>query len=521
MINLFDNPEYYLDYINKISIPEFKRKKITGKSILVVWLTKFCTAKCQHCFSRSNMLKNDKIQEKFQLSARGIRKMLDFIMRANVSYLLVSGGGEPMINPDVVYQIVRMARANRIVIVTNGVWGKEINAAKRILEELYINYKKRNDKTEVVIRLSVDRYHLKNISIEGIVNIIRIFQLSYSAEKRFVLMLHTLCGDNTVNKITEFFPDSHFKISDTMNVSDNEEVVKIMPQNGVLNIGHYYVKVGIARLFYPDLLVDLGGNSSDFKKAIEVFDIDMAKSEFGNPSIVKNLTGEDGLDFWLDYNGNITTWGNQLEDNLYNIYTDTYEMVVNGTMSNLFSYNYLDKGFYYREKVIMHVNEKAVMRAKAVNLRNYANLILLSEYKTKLFLGVFILKEYIKEGKIEKEQVKKLPNELYDVLKWSNERIENLYNHSSYDIVAQYLQKKDKLKKIDWDILFTLLSKKQFDFSENNLAVAIQWYNKQFGANISDIEGFYNIREDSQEEFYDNIIQNLFPMKKNVVFELL
>lgn len=514
MKNIFDEPDTYINVINKISVPEKERKQFTGKSIAVVWLTKFCQANCRHCFNRSNMLRNSNIDELFQLSERGINKLLTFVEKARVSYILLSGGGEPMRNPNMVNRIVRFAKAERIVIVTNGSWAAKRDDAERCIRELYNSYKEREQNAEVVLRLSTDEYHLASIGQQAYLNIINIFREQYSSEDSFTLMLHILQDDRTVIQLAECLGGS-FTVSEKSNISDNNIVTKIMPGYGILKLDSYSILVGIARLFYPNLFVDLEDDTGQLEKALSVFDVDMAISELDNPAITKNHDGSFGLDFWIDYNGNITTWGNQLSDDLMNIYVDSCEKILESTQKNIYSYNLLDKGFSYRSNIIGHVNQKAVLRAKAINLRNYTNIYLLFEKRTKLYLGIRILKDYLHERKINDGDIRIWSENLADFVNLKLKEIDNYYQRSSYDIISQYLAAKELLHQSDWDILFALLKKNQFDYSGERLQTAFEWYRIQYGRKIESLDEYADVSE--SHEFYDNAKQKLFPVKEEAL----
>lgn len=514
MKNIFDEPGTYINIINKISVPKEKRKQFTGRSIAVVWLTKFCQANCRHCFNRSNMLRNSRIDELFQLSDAGIEKLLAFVEKARISYLLISGGGEPMRNRKAVNKIVRLARAERIVIITNGSWASKREDAERYIGELWDSCKARETEAQIVLRLSADEYHLESIGQQAYLNIIDIFRKQYCTEKNFTLMLHTLQGDGTVKKLAGSL-DGSFHVSRRYNIPDNDKVLKIMPGYGELKVDSLCIAVGIARLFYPDLFADLEDDTGRLDKALDVFDIDMMKSELDNPSVVKNQDGTYGLDFWIDYNGNVTTWGNQLADNLMNLYVDPCEKILNKTQENIYSYNLLDKGFSYRADLISQVNQKAVLRAKAINLRNYTNIYLLFEKKTKLYLGVRILKDYLQEEKISVEDIRRWSERLADFAALEPEEINAYYEKSSYDILSQYLAEKEQLHRSDWDVLFTMLEKNQFDYDRAHLDTAFEWYRSRYGEELSGLSKYADISV--SHEFYDMAKQRLFPVKEEAL----
>lgn len=62
-------------------------------------------------------------KNEYQFSLSGIRKLIQFINESNCAYLMISGGGEPMFYKEAVYEIIEKAEVEKIVIVTNGIWG--------------------------------------------------------------------------------------------------------------------------------------------------------------------------------------------------------------------------------------------------------------------------------------------------------------------------------------------------------------------------------------------------------------
>ena len=111
MINIFNDPKYYLNYIDNIKVKdeliEEKKDEYSGKTILCAWLTKLCPAKCSKCFFKSNMYKDAEPSEQYELSDEGVERLIKFVNDSNNSYLMLSGGGEPMIRPAQVNKIVR------------------------------------------------------------------------------------------------------------------------------------------------------------------------------------------------------------------------------------------------------------------------------------------------------------------------------------------------------------------------------------------------------------------------------
>lgn len=510
MEKIFDNAKFYLEQIKNIRIKEERRKEIDGKSMITVWLTKLCPANCEHCFSKSNMHQNSELKEKYQFSDYGVKRLIDFINDSNNSYLMMSGGGEPMMHKEAVKTIIEKASTNRIVIVTNGIWAKSYENAEKTIAELYESYKKRKNFATVVLRLSVDKFHVESLGEELITNIIKVFKNKYSDKKGFKLLIHTIRGDDTIERIAKQLSNCEIIFNNEEAISDNKDIVKIMPKQALLRVDNFVVKIGYAKLFFPNLKPNLNVFNEEIESAIKVFDEDMQVSEFGNPSVVKNYDGRYGLDFWIEYNGNVTTWGNQHNDSLYNIYTDDYNTICKGTLNNIISYSFIDKGYYYRENIINEVNPKAVLRSKVMNLRNYTSASLLEEDKTKLYYAIRVIQDYLEEGILEQKEISILPANLLKLINSTVEEINIAYNNSKYDILMQSLE--NNLDKKEWESLFLLIKLGHYDIYPENLERAISEFNDRYFCQLENLDSF----EDTDDYIlYESIKERIAFMKKD------
>ena len=488
MKNIFDRPCYYIEQVKKIRVPEKKRKKFNSKSMLCAWVTKLCPARCDSCFFKSNMYHDGIPDEKYQFSQYGVDRLIKFINDSNNSYLMLSGGGEPMVRKDIVNEIIRRVKSDRIVIVTSAIWAKTYDSAERTIDELYESYMSRNDDLVLVLRLSVDSFHYKPLGFDVINNVIKVFRNKYSKCINFQLRIHTMQNDPTLEMVADKIGNCKIVYSKIESVSDNKEIIKIVPKQAILSFDEGYdIRIGLSKLFFSNLKIDLNEFTEDIQRSLDVFEEDMSASEYGNPSILTNCDGSLGLDFWIDYNGNVTTWGNQQWDSLYNVYVDTYQDLIKGTFDNIISYSFLDKGYYYRERIVRKVNPRAVLRSKAMNLRDYAGAFLMEEDKTKLYYAVRAIKDYLEDGVLSEDDISYLPANLLSTIHCSVEEITALYKVSDFDIISQYFDKKAELKQIDWDILFILIRLGHYEVSDVHLKDAIDYYNTTFYSNINSI----------------------------------
>ncbi len=501
MNNIFDNPKIYIDQINN-NIEINKKLKFNGKSFICVFFTKRCTAGCEFCFFKSNNRKLNDINESYEMSDYGFERFLEFVNESNNGYLLISGGGEPFEKKEYVFKTVELAISDKIVIVSNGLWAKKYEDAKYIIDRLYTSLSNRNVKTDVTLRISIDMFHTKQFGIEAYENIIKIFENDYSEKSNFHLKIHTIMSDDTVYKLAK---KNNYIISKESyyNTSDNNKVFKLIPKKFyIYTKNNYKIEVGVAKLFYPNVIPDL--NNIINEKTIQVFDKDISESETFNPSTVNNINGKKGLDFWINYNGNVTTWQNEQFDNIMNIYNDTYEDVVRKTFNNLLSLSFIENGYYHREKIILDVNNKAVLRSKLSNMRDLSTAMLLHERKTRLYYYIMIIKEYYKNLRINKACLSK---ELIEVIDLEKEKIKELYRMSNYSILDDYIL--DRATELEMNDLYYMLKLGEYDVNDQALKRGINYLNQQFGKNYNSID---DIIISNNIEQIDRIIEKLTRM---------
>ena len=172
--NVFNYPEMYIDSINKqTGLLKTDKKKYMGKSLVLVMFTSVCDVGCPFCCFKALSSANKK-NIKNQFTPEGIDKFIDFANKANVGYLQISGGGEPFLEKEALLKSVEKINADRIVLVTGGLWAYNREKAEKYLEEIDQAIKKRKKEARISIRLSVSQYHsirLKHHPVENLINI--------------------------------------------------------------------------------------------------------------------------------------------------------------------------------------------------------------------------------------------------------------------------------------------------------------------------------------------------------------
>ncbi len=478
----FANPQEYRNLIlSHVRVP-VDRQKYSGKAFICVSFTRFCPVGCNFCFFSSKQANRKKtILDAFD--EYGIQKFINFANEADLGYLLVSGGGEPFIEKDSLLKVVENVKSDKIVLVTSGNWAQSKTGATSYITKIYEAFQRRQQDTSLVVRLSVDEEHARNgLGLEPAYNLIEIFEQNFLEEKNFTLQFHTLFDDKCIE---EFLDKVKYKIvsieEDTLR-SDANTVVKINPAEKtiVFNSG-LRLKIGYAKTFYSNIKVNLNVPGL-VERNLSVFQQDLNESEGNNPSILNNTNGEVGLDFWVNFNGNVTTWGNQLPDNIYNLYEDNYNAVVNNTFADPVSLAYLEKGDNYRSAIVNEVNYRAVVRSKATNIRDYAGALVCEEELTRLYLSIRILQDYVREGRISEQSVKLWPVELQALISCPQVALKDAYKTSKYSIVDQYINR-ESFDINAWQDFLELIDLGHYELNDEQKNKAVKYFNDKIGAN--------------------------------------
>ena len=509
MLNIFDNPSKYIeDIVTKVKIDKGKLKKFKGKTMAFVFFTKFCDVQCSHCFFRSDNEGYELPREQYEFSREGFEKLITFINSSNNGYLSILGGGEPFKKFEYIKETIRRAKTDRIVIVTSGMWAAEYDTCKSMIDEMYEALCQRESPTKVVLRISIDKWHLLKIGVDCMYHIIDVFQNFFADTENFELQLHTLTGDNSIDRVIDHYPGCTKTIGKKY-VSDNEEIFKIGLYRYALQFKDgYKIEVGTAQMFHSNLKVNLKNQNIDIQDLITVFDKDMKYNSYSNPSLVKNKNNEWGLDFLISYNGNIATWGNEQLYSLNNVYTDTYEDIISNIYTNIISYSLLDKGYFYRTEIISEVNPLAVLRSKAIHIRDYAGASILEEKHTILYYAIRVIQDYIKEHVITFDELLCLPKELQDMIHMKKSILKKIYENTSYSIISQYMEKENFDEK-EWRDLFNLIYFGHYAVSREQVQKGIQYYNRHSNTKINRLEEVL----DNSKEHYQRLIERLTFMK--------
>lgn len=142
-------------------------------SSFFIHLSELCPVACEHCMYSSDLQRKS---EKDSLTPEELETAIAFIDSTRSEKLNITGGGEPFLKLHSILRLLATVRAPRIELVTAGYWAKTRLAAERMLARLDAARRSNPHQPELMLRLSLDRYHLTAphpVLIEHYANIVR------------------------------------------------------------------------------------------------------------------------------------------------------------------------------------------------------------------------------------------------------------------------------------------------------------------------------------------------------------
>lgn len=509
MPNPFENPDYYRKLMLKYNLVKYGTQDYKGKSFMCVFFTRFCGVGCPFCFFKSAPARSE-ITVADQFTDEGIDKFVKFCNQANLGYVLISGGGEPLTQKKAVLRTIAEVETNRIVLVTSGNWALNKDAARRYLQEIKLALSSRKQACKVTVRLSVSLGHSIKLGTRPAQNLIELFATEYPDDPYLKFQIHAFENDPMFAKVLALFPEHQtIYFSKDAKASDDEQIIKIIPQKVIvkLNSGYTFI-AGISKVFESDLRPNLHDRDS-LQKGIRVFERDLEESEDNNSAVLYNTNGDKGLDWSLNYNGNICLWQNQVNDNQWNIYEDEYPFILNETFRDPITLSYIEKGCKYREKIVAEASPRSVLRYKSIGLRDYSGTVLFEEEKTRLYYAIRVLQDYYQEGRVVMDQLRLLPDEIRDLITKKSKEMLELYHRAEFTIVDQY--KKLPFDSVMWRDLLELIKLGHYDLTPDQIQGAIQYYNER--TDLKQYESIHDVEKETGEAIQKRLTERLMYMK--------
>ena len=416
--------------------------RFDGKGFICALINSRCPVGCAHCMFGSNM---QEPRNAFNtMTPERVSKLMELVADSHTGYLLVSGGGEGFLEPGLMCQIAEESSADLTWMVTSAFWAKSESRASEVLGELHdahLRGKMRRPDKRVCVRISVDEQHVTRLAADArdplayIVNAIRVFESTYSKEPDFFVQIHSIEGDAALmerlrRRMSATAVSGASPIHEGAKIT--ESAVKFRLPSG------YEFDVTYAKLLLSDTAADLRDRAL-LRKRIEIWEKDALVNQHGKPGCQLNPDGTVGTNMLVIYDGRVACgWQSEMPDVPINVDVDSYEQIIEKSLSDPGVLATVERGVAYRFKIIDEVCPKASLRAKAVNIRDYTSPVLFEEDAVKLYYSIRATQDFIGAGRISDDEIDNWPVQLGELARRSPDDLKTLYHTSGYDIVRQF-----------------------------------------------------------------------------------
>lgn len=367
----------------------------SGKSLIYFHLTKYCHITCKHCICNSEKPNHNKQLNSF--TPKQVNTILDFVTKANTEKLVITGGGEPFLSFENLIEIIGNVNCESIVLITSGYWAKSIDSTKKILAILNQTIKENKNNPSLILRISIDNFHLNHVPLSYCHNIINVFSEKYSDSENYTLMFHTLNNDSTYVKMIE-----DLVVKDKSN--DKQNVLRVTLKNNY--------EFGIE--FAP--LIDMYGLTTINNADKEIANINSKQylKSFKNSKCLngKIITGlhidennEVGFDYLINYDGSVNIWGTTHSDSEQNIFNNTFPEINTNFSGDIITTGILEKGLEYFNSILSEFNKIDLFKAKAsFNTDEYMKIALKNDQNI-IYVAIRMLNDFTIENRINSEQL--------------------------------------------------------------------------------------------------------------------
>lgn len=467
----FSDPQPVRDRIlRQVRIRHEGTEEFSNRPSVYVFPTRFCPVGCTFCYFASPMGKQKTRENAFD--DEGTEKFIAFTQDANPAGIVVSGGGDPFVELDKVVKIVSEARADKITLVTSAFWARSPDKVKEVLRRLSEAVKRNPHAPEVILRLSIDEFHKIRVPLKCHANIIKAFSEEYLGQEKFRLMVHSLRGDGAMTELEGLLQSSDYGLPVTSRGDVDEISSEIVLDNGL------QVKVRRVDIFNANQEIDL--NNITLPQVDANFRAFARKNTYkatrGDGRIMMgiqtNARGEDALDFLINYDGLMEVWASSMPDNRSNMYEETYGEFREKALTDVITLAELEKGIQYVKDLVYEVNPIAMDRAIAINIPDWFSRLAFEESKTRLYVSVRILQDYVKAGRVSRVEQAAWPKEVRELVSLDPDQLRQLYHESDYGIVNQYLERPD-VSVEDLARLYKMIMRNHYDVTTAQAREAI------------------------------------------------
>ena len=185
---IFDNK--IVDDVYKICSERFYPRRLTLEP------TAYCEVGCGHCkYSSRKFSRTSEIDYRF--GRQVVNRIIGYLYESKVDEIIISGGGEPTYEMGILKRFLKVGGLKKVSIYTAAQWAQSYEKALAFYHEIAEAWSN-NLKSELIFRISVDRFHLKCISRDMISNAISSFFSYFASDINVKLHIRSVDGDQSL-----------------------------------------------------------------------------------------------------------------------------------------------------------------------------------------------------------------------------------------------------------------------------------------------------------------------------------
>jgi len=407
-------------------------------SVAYFWPTKYCPIGCEHCMFASPKPRD--VDKGMILNNIAIDNFIKMSHEANLESLVVSGGGEPMMEVSSVLKLIENANYNYFEIITGAHWAASERLTRETFDVVQRAINNRRDKTgntpNFSFRVSIDSYHQEVVKLPWIARMVDILredatrvpnEQKYPDIKLFFRTL--LVEDDTVEQLAGLLGAE---------LGDIENYVREMRFSDDKSKG-----VDTLSVFYKDMRFVGRAKDVDASKLMEFdqyFD-SYARTDqdvrLGMTYLKPGSKGEtlDGINVFVTYDGTMMPYGG-VPDIKSNIYFESYQQFQARVLKDVVSRTLLFKGLDTVRRIAEEVDPQIMDRIRRKNwIASVADESLDTPEK-RLYVTVRLLQKELEAGEIA---IDDLPEYVREMVGISPEDLQEQYKaHISSQLQSEH-----------------------------------------------------------------------------------
>lgn len=385
-------------------------------SVAYFWPTKYCPIGCDHCMFASPKPKY--IDKSKVLNDTAIEKFIQMSKEAKLKSLVLSGGGEPMMEMPIILKLISEAEYEYFEIITGGHW----LASKRLvqttlgsLQQAIFNRRNRGHDFDFSLRLSLDSYHQTVVKlpwVKRLVDILRDDAILPELERRYPdinLFFRTiLIEDDTVYNLAALLDAE---------LTDMKDYIRELKFNDDKSSS-----INTLQAFYKDMRFVGRGEGLNTVKLMgfdEYFasysddhqDIRLGMTYFKPGSRAQAL---EGINVIVTYEGKMMPYGGAPDVSI-NIYLEKYQDLLIKLSKDVISRTLLFEGLDHVRKIAEEVDPDIMDRIRRKNWVASVADESLSTAEKRLYISIRLLQIKIENGEIKLDQLPEHVRELVSI----------------------------------------------------------------------------------------------------------